>query len=40
MVEEAQPDVESVQSEEPENVVAVVEMDCEGNITGVQVPEE
>lgn len=39
-VEEAQPDVESVQSEEPENVVAVVEMDCEGNITGVQVPEE
>lgn len=39
-VEEAQPSVESVQSEEPENVVAVVEMDCEGNITGVQVPEE
>lgn len=39
-VEEVHPDVESVQSEEPENVVAVVEMDCEGNITGVQVPEE
>lgn len=39
-VEEVYPDVESVQSEEPENVVAVVEMDCEGNITGVQVPEE
>lgn len=39
-VEEVQPDVELVQSEEPENVVAVVEMDCEGNITGVQVPEE
>lgn len=39
-VEEEQPFVESVQSEEPENVVAVVEMDCEGNITGVQVPEE
>lgn len=39
-VEEEQPSVESVQSEEPENVVAVVEMDCEGNITGVQVPEE
>lgn len=39
-VEEDQPAVESVQSEEPENVVAVVEMDCDGNITGVQVPEE
>lgn len=39
-VEEVQPAVESVQPEESENVVAVVEMDCEGNITGVQVPEE